>query len=101
MRDVGVEQLREILVRVAPEVVFANTDETRLFGEPLDGPLWIEKRGADGCAFGDDARAALPVDRVVDTTGAGDALAAGWLVGGPGLALEAAARCVQRAGAMP
>ena len=38
---------------------------------------------------------------VVDTTGAGDALAAGWLVGGPALALEAAARCVQRAGSMP
>ena len=31
---------------------------------------------------------------VVDTTGAGDALAAGFLVGGPELALDAAARCV-------
>ncbi len=38
---------------------------------------------------------------VVDSTGAGDALAAGWIVGGPDLALEAAARCVQRVGAMP
>jgi len=37
----------------------------------------------------------------VDSTGAGDALAAGWIVGGPDLALEAAARCVQHLGAMP
>jgi hypothetical protein len=37
----------------------------------------------------------------VDTTGAGDALAAGYLVGGPGLALQAAARCVARLGSMP
>ena len=43
----------------------------------------------------------LAVEHVVDTTGAGDALAAGWLVGGPDLALEAAARCVGRVGAMP
>jgi sugar/nucleoside kinase (ribokinase family) len=41
------------------------------------------------------------VETVVDSTGAGDALAAGWIVGGPDLALEAAARCVQLQGAMP
>jgi ribokinase len=38
---------------------------------------------------------------VVDATGAGDALAAGFLVGGPELAAEAAARCVAKAGALP
>ena len=38
---------------------------------------------------------------VVDPTGAGDALAAGFLVGGIDLGLEAAARCVSQAGAMP
>ena len=37
----------------------------------------------------------------VDATGAGDALAAGFLVGGPELALEAATRCVAKLGAMP
>ena len=42
-----------------------------------------------------------PVAAVVDSTGAGDAFAAGWLVGGPALALEAGARCVQIAGSMP
>jgi ribokinase len=38
---------------------------------------------------------------VVDSTGAGDALAAGFLVGGTELAAEAAARCVAKLGAMP
>ena len=41
------------------------------------------------------------VGQVVDSTGAGDALAAGWLVGGPDAALDAAARCVEQAGAWP
>ena len=36
-----------------------------------------------------------------DTTGAGDAFAAGFLLGGPELALDAAARCVAKMGAMP
>ena len=38
---------------------------------------------------------------VVDPTGAGDAFAAGFLIGGVELGLEAAARCVSQAGAMP
>ncbi len=101
MRDVGIDALRLILERLAPDVVFANEDEAELLGSPPAGALWIEKRGARGCSFGGDERPALQVKRVVDTTGAGDALAAGWLVGGPDLALEAAARCVQQAGAMP
>ena len=37
----------------------------------------------------------------VDSTGAGDAFAAGYLLGGPGLAVHAAARCVAQMGAMP
>jgi sugar/nucleoside kinase (ribokinase family) len=37
----------------------------------------------------------------VDSTGAGDAFAAGFLVGGPELALDAAARCVAKMGATP
>ncbi len=82
-------------------MVFANDDEDRIFGGRLPGATWIVKRGALGCSFDGDERAALDVPDVVDTTGAGDALAAGWIVGGPELALEAAARCVQRVGAMP
>ena len=89
------------MTSLRPDVVFANEDEERVFGGPLPGAAWILKRGARGCSFDGDERPALPVDRVVDTTGAGDALAAGYLVGGPTVALEAAARCVTRLGSMP
>jgi sugar/nucleoside kinase (ribokinase family) len=101
IRDRGAERFRGELQRLAPDVVFANEAETRILGGPLEGASWILKRGARGCSFAGDERAALPVPEVVDTTGAGDALAAGWLVGGPDLALEAAARCVQLRGSMP
>ena len=56
---------------------------------------------AQGASFDGHELAAVPVESVIDTTGAGDAFAAGWLVGGPKLALEAGARCVQLAGSMP
>jgi ribokinase len=99
IRDSGVEEFRDAARALAPEVVFANEEEERVVGA-LDA-AWIRKRGAAGCSFAGDERAALPVAHVLDTTGAGDALAAGWIVGGPELALEAAARCVQQLGAMP
>jgi ribokinase len=92
---------REFVVELEPDVVFANEDEQRVVRGPLAGVIWILKLGAGGCSFDGDEREALPVERVVDTTGAGDALAAGYIVGGPGLALAAASRCVQRLGAMP
>jgi sugar/nucleoside kinase (ribokinase family) len=38
---------------------------------------------------------------VVDATGAGDAFAAGYLLGGAELGLTAAARCIATMGAMP
>jgi len=101
IRQSGAERFRERVLALAPDVVFANEDEERVVGGPLPAAVWILKRGARGCSFAGEERAALPVERVVDTTGAGDALAAGYLVGGPELALEAAARCVQRLGAMP
>jgi sugar/nucleoside kinase (ribokinase family) len=101
IRDRGADRFRALVEELRPEVVFANEDEEDVFGGPLPGAAWILKRGAGGCSFDGEERAALPVDAVVDTTGAGDALAAGWIVGGPDLALAAAARCVQRAGAMP
>lgn len=101
IRDAGAAEFRDAVATVAPDVVFANESEAEIFGERLPDTHWIVKRGARGCSFGRDERSALPVERVVDTTGAGDALAAGWIVGGPDLALEAAARCVQGLGAMP
>ena len=59
------------------------------------------KLGAEGVELADGRRLPAPAAEVVDTTGAGDALAAGYLLGGPDLGLEAAARCVAKLGTMP
>jgi sugar/nucleoside kinase (ribokinase family) len=101
IRDAGPERFRALVESLEPDVVFANEEEDEIFGGRLPGAAWILKRGVQGCSFDGDEREALDVPEVVDTTGAGDALAAGWIVGGPDLALEAAARCVQRMGSMP
>ena len=62
------------------------------------------KRGARGCTVrtehDEEDFEALRAD-VVDATGAGDAFAAGFLIGGPALALAAAARSIATIGAMP
>ena len=97
----GATAFRALVESLAPDVVFANEDEERAIGGRLADTAWVLKRGAAGCSFDGDERAALPVPEVVDTTGAGDALAAGYLLGGPELALRAAARCVARMGSMP
>lgn len=97
----GADAFRALLAELQPEIVFANEDEDRVVGGPLEGVTWILKRGARGCTFAGDERPALNVPHVLDSTGAGDALAAGFIVGGPDLALEAAARCVARLGSMP
>jgi sugar/nucleoside kinase (ribokinase family) len=86
------------------DVVFANEAEWEELAPSGGFALTsVVKRGARGIRiFGWD-EVELPAHdaEVVDATGAGDALAAGYLVGGPELALEAAARCVAKIGAMP
>jgi sugar/nucleoside kinase (ribokinase family) len=96
---VGVERFRALAARLEPETVFATEAEAALVG-PLDGARLVLKRGARGCTVDGRSYEPPPAD-VVDTTGAGDAFAAGFLLGGPELALEAAARCVAQMGAMP
>lgn len=100
IREYGAARLRRLVEELAPDVVFANEDEERELGGPVAGPAWISKRGAEGFAVGGERFGVLPAEPV-DPTGAGDALAAGFLVGGPGLAREAAARCVATLGSMP
>jgi sugar/nucleoside kinase (ribokinase family) len=101
LEEHGPALMRAVVQELRPDVVFANEDEDRVLGGPVPGAAWILKRGLRGCSFDGDEREALPVAEVVDSTGAGDALAAGLLVGGADLALEAAARCVARLGSMP
>jgi sugar/nucleoside kinase (ribokinase family) len=93
---------RASLEELAPDVVFGNEAEWDAAG--AYGEVRIVKRGAAGfdVVRGDAVERCQARDTsVVDATGAGDALAAGFLVGGPELAAEAAARCVAKLGAMP
>jgi ribokinase len=116
IRNYGPVQFRELLDVLAPDILFATEAEWELLGGAyLTAPVGVLKRGARGCTvFTEDAKldfAALETE-VVDPTGAGDALAAGFLVAlevpwGASLeeaarrGLEAAARCVAKVGSMP
>jgi sugar/nucleoside kinase (ribokinase family) len=95
----GRGEFRSLLERLRPQVVFANEDEADLVGE-IETETLVVKRGASGIVVGGESCDARPAD-LVDTTGAGDALAAGFLLGGPQLGLDAAARCVATMGAFP
>jgi ribokinase len=97
--EYGPQRLLARLQLLEPDLVFANENELAAIGGEVPGTL-VLKRGADGFRVDGTDYAALPAE-VVDTTGAGDALAAGFLVGGPELAALAAARCVAQLGAMP
>ena len=97
----GPKRFRALVEQLAPDVVFANDDERVVLGGGLPAPEWVLKLGERGILLSSgEELAAHPVE-VVDTTGAGDALAAGYLVAGPEAALDAAARCVGRMGATP
>ncbi len=110
IRHYGPVRFRELLDELAPDVLFATEAEWELLGGAyLSAPLGVLKRGARGCTvFTEDAKldfAAVDAE-VVDPTGAGDALAAGFLVGGSleeaaRRGLDAAARCIATVGSMP
>ena len=93
------DTMRGALARIRPHVVFGNEREWEALG-PFDSATQVVKRGAEGIRVDGVVYAAHPA-RVIDTTGAGDALAAGLLVGGIEVALATAARCVAQVGAMP
>jgi ribokinase len=104
IREYGPARFRERLEEIEPDVVFANEAEWEIVGGAYSlAPTAVVKRGARGLLVLGDERIELPAREgdVVDATGAGDALAAGFLVGGPELGREAAARCVAQVGAMP
>lgn len=133
IRRYGPVEFRALLDELAPDVLFATEAEWELLGlaappakpaapsedpgrrrRPVGGaylsaPTGVLKRGARGCTVLDaDATldfAPVPAEPV-DPTGAGDALAAGFLLGGSleeaaRRGLEAAARCVATVGSMP
>ncbi len=99
LRDYGVDRFRALLRRIRPEIVFGTEAETDLAGE-VPGAELVVKLGPRGARIGETTHPA-PRAEAMDATGAGDAFAAGYLLGGVSLGLEAAARAVARMGAMP
>jgi sugar/nucleoside kinase (ribokinase family) len=95
------------------DLLLPNADELDALDDGLPGVKeTVVKLGAAGARWSDGAHSvstrALPVDDVVDTTGAGDAVAAGFLSAWPGDPREAlaagarlAAQAVSRSGGRP
>jgi sugar/nucleoside kinase (ribokinase family) len=110
IRNYGPVRFRELLDELAPDVLFATEAEWELLGGAyLTAPVGVLKRGARGCTvFSADAKLDFTAvsAEIVDPTGAGDALAAGFLVGGSmeeavRRGLDAAARCIAKVGSLP
>jgi sugar/nucleoside kinase (ribokinase family) len=88
MRELGPDALIAVLEDCSPAVVFANADEAGLFAEwglPRNvAGVFVVKRGAHPVLLEAEGRIdeveVEAVEDVVDTTGAGDAFAAGYLV---------------------
>ena len=88
MRVLGAELVSDIIGRVRPAVVFANADEDALATEmgvaPPGSGAYVVKRGGDPVVVqAGGGRSDVPVERVpdvLDSTGAGDAFAAGYIL---------------------
>jgi len=93
------ERMRDALADVRPDLVLGNEREWDAIGA-VDCTTRVVKLGPRGVRVDGVEHAALTTE-AVDSTGAGDAFAAGYLVGGTKAGLEAAARCVAIVGAMP
>jgi ribokinase len=95
----GVTSFRRLITRLDPHVIFGTEAEATLMSGVLADRL-IVKLGQAGVRAGGRHYPARPTV-AVDATGAGDAFAAGYLVGGVELGLTAAAQAVATMGAMP
>lgn len=99
-------RFRARLTALAPDLVFANAEEWAALDWPDDRLPFelILKRGETGAEMtvaGTTTTHRAHAVQAIDATGAGDALAAGYLVGGADLAMRTAAECVRTTGAQP
>jgi sugar/nucleoside kinase (ribokinase family) len=116
LSDLGTDRFLALLRELAPDSLLANADEAALLGlgpdRPAEGPATtVIKHGADPTVVvrSDGSHHLIPVPavaEVVDTTGAGDAFAAGWLAarragGDPEAALATACRMAASVVTMP
>ncbi|MEP6665851.1 MAG: carbohydrate kinase family protein [Nocardioidaceae bacterium] len=102
----GPTRFVEVLRTLGAALIFGNLSEWEALGAGPDdlGTEGVVKRGGSGVTtVVPGVTTDHPARRadVVDLTGAGDALAAGYLVGGIELGLATAARCVGQRGAQP
>lgn len=108
IKTYGTLAFRSLVRELHPVALFGNESEWDAVGarpEELSAEA-VVKRGSLGATFVvggvQTSQGVAPGSgSVVDVTGAGDALAAGYLLGGPQLAMVAAARCVGQRGAQP
>jgi sugar/nucleoside kinase (ribokinase family) len=90
IEQVGVDRSLRTLTEVGPDILLANRDEARVLEltTAFGSAITVLKRGADPVVVllpaGDRIEVDHdPFDRVVDSTGAGDAFAAGFLTHAP------------------
>lgn len=95
----GLSRFRRLLGALGPDVIFGTQAEAALLGAGLTERL-VVKLGEAGVLVGGERYRARPT-AAVDAIGAGDAFAAGYLIGGVNLGLTAAARAVATIGGMP
>jgi len=86
IRSFGITRFRDLVAELNPKVFFCNTDEAKILNltaEPLKLDIVVIKAGAAPtiliCKAEQSSVAVAPVGEVTDSTGAGDAFAAGFL----------------------
>jgi sugar/nucleoside kinase (ribokinase family) len=107
--DVGALEFRRRVGLIRPELIFGTAAEFDAMGGVPAVAVAVVKDGARGVhvhLHGQERAYPAPDVTVVDATGAGDAFAAGFLLGpsldeAVALATEAAGRCLTQIGAMP
>ena len=86
IKSFGIARFRQLLTELNPKIFFCNTDEAEVLNlkaEPLELDIVAIKAGAAATTMifkGERTTIAVaPVSQITDTTGAGDAFAAGFL----------------------